>query len=106
VGEIQEKLTLKIPGERNSGAWRFLCQSGKGAIMQRLDSNLSDREISALCDVSQAPGWTFNQEKRRDISRLIDRGYVKRCDDEAPIFQLTRKGSRALTERGAGLNEA
>ncbi len=48
------------------------------------------------------PGKIFSGPKRDDLRRLIDEGFVKRCDDEAEIYTLTAKGQQALGDRGRG----
>ncbi len=75
-------------------------------IAETLAERLSNRDISILCDVGQTPGKIFSGPKRDDLRRLIDEGFVKRCDDEAEIYTLTAKGQQALGDRGAGLNES
>jgi len=68
--------------------------------MTKLAKQLSDQEISVLCDVGQAPALYCEAEKRRDLKRLAEAGFVRRCDDEAPIYALTDKGIAVLTEEG------
>lgn len=69
--------------------------------MSKLAKQLSDQEISVLCDVGQAPALYCEAEKRRDLKRLHDAGLVRRCDEEAPIYALTDLGLAVLSEEGA-----
>ena len=69
--------------------------------MPNLAKQLSDQEISVLCDVGQAPARYCAAEKRRDLKRLHEAGFVRRCDEEAPIYALTDLGLAVLSEEGA-----
>jgi hypothetical protein len=72
------------------------------------DDDLSDAEVSLLCDIGDAFPDTLTAEKRARLERLIARGFVERAPaDKAPAkYQLTAKATKILTARGVGLNEA
>lgn len=74
--------------------------------MQNMAETLSSNDIEALCDVAQKPAPSVNAEKIAQLRRLADAGFIKRKDEEAQIYELTGKGQKVLTDRGAGLNEA
>jgi hypothetical protein len=61
---------------------------------------LTDAQIAVLCDIGQAS--SFDEDKSQ-VVRLIARGYVEKDGD---LFKVTPLGERALTDRGAGLNES
>jgi hypothetical protein len=69
---------------------------------------LSDSEISLLCDVGDTFPVTLSAEKQARLEWLIERGFVERAPaDKAPSkYQLTGKANKILTARGVGLNEA
>jgi hypothetical protein len=73
--------------------------------MRNIAENLSERELSLLRDLGRAAP-DFDGARRRALKHLLDAGYVRRCDDEAPIFALTGKGTQLLAERGMALAEA
>ena len=62
---------------------------------------LTDAQIAVLCDIGQAS--SFDEEKKGQVVRLIARGYVEKDGD---LFRVTPLGEKALTDRGAGLNES
>jgi hypothetical protein len=72
------------------------------------DVELSDSEISLLCDVGDTFPVTLSAEKQARLEWLIERGFVERAPaDKAPSkYQLTAKATNALNARGVGLNEA
>jgi hypothetical protein len=72
------------------------------------DDDLSDADISLLCDVGGSFPATFDAEKSARLERLIARGFVEAAPaDKAPAkYQLTAKATKILTARGVGLNEA
>lgn len=71
---------------------------------------ISDQQISVLCDVAETPQTSFEGEKKRDLDRLIEDGYVEVEGEQTsamlPTYKLTSKAELLLTSRGAGLNEA
>jgi hypothetical protein len=71
-------------------------------------NDLSDADISLLCDVGDSIPATLDAEKSARLERLMARGFVERAPaDQAPAkYQLTAKATKILTARGAGLNEA
>jgi hypothetical protein len=62
---------------------------------------LTDAQVAALCDIAQSVALAG--DKRREIERLMQEGYVTNDDDR---YKLTPKAEKALSDRGAGLNEA
>ena len=72
------------------------------------DAELSDSDISLLCDIGGSFAGTPSAEKLARLQRLIERGFVEPAGaDKAPArYQLTTKATKILTERGVGLNEA
>jgi hypothetical protein len=62
---------------------------------------LTDAQIAVVCDIGQS--IAFGDEKCAEFMHLMADGYIKKVGD---IFELTPKGEKILTERGAGLNEA
>jgi len=62
---------------------------------------LTDDQIATLSDIGQA--IAFSPDRLDEIDDLIREGYVAKDGD---IFELTAKGEKVLTDRGAGLNEA
>jgi hypothetical protein len=72
------------------------------------DDDLSDSDISLLCDIGDTFPDTLSAEKRARLERLIARGFVEAAPaDKAPAkYQLTPKATKILTERGVGLHEA
>jgi len=72
------------------------------------DAELSDSDISLLCDISGSFPHTPSAEKLAKLQRLIERGFVEHtgADEAHARYQLTAKATKILTERGVGLNEA
>jgi len=72
------------------------------------ETELSDADISLLCDVGDSFPATLDAEKSARLERLIARGLVEAAPaDKAPAkYQLTAKATKILTARGVGLNEA
>jgi hypothetical protein len=69
---------------------------------------LSDHEVSLLCDVGDTFPATLSAEKQARLEGLIARGFIEPAPaDKAPAkYQLTAKAMHILTARGVGLNEA
>jgi len=72
------------------------------------EAELTDDDISLLCDIGDSFPATLDAEKRARLERLIARGLVEDAPAErAPAkYQLTAKATKILTARGVGLNEA
>ena len=72
------------------------------------EAELSDADISLLCDIGDTFPDTLSAEKRARLERLIAAGFVEAAPaDKAPAkHQLTARAAKILTERGVGLNEA
>jgi hypothetical protein len=71
------------------------------------DTELSDSDIALLCDIGDSfPKPTG--EKLIRLERLIAHGFIEVAPaHNAPAkYQLTGKATKALSERGVGLNEA
>jgi predicted transcriptional regulator len=62
---------------------------------------LTDAQVAALCDIAQSAA--LSGDKQGEIKRLMQEGYVTSEDDR---YKLTPKAEKALSDRGAGLNEA
>jgi len=58
-------------------------------------------QIAVLCDIGQFA--SFNDEKRNQVRLLMEDGYVRKNGER---YELTPKGEKILTDRGAGLNES
>jgi hypothetical protein len=70
------------------------------------DAELSDADISLLCDIGDSFPATPSAEKLAQLKRLIERGFVEPAAKPPAKYQLTAKATKILTERGVGLNEA
>ncbi len=72
------------------------------------DAELSDHEISLLCDIGDTFPATLSAEKQARLESLIERGFLEAAPaDKAPSrYQLTAKATKILNDRGVGLNEA
>ena len=69
--------------------------------------NLTDSQISLLCDIEEHDRARSSSDGKRDLERLIAEGYVQPTSDHpGSAFELTAKAIAFLGERGAGLNEA
>ena len=68
---------------------------------------LTDSQIALLCDIEESDLTKFDGERKRDLERLLSKGYVVPTNSHpGSAFKLTAKGADFLGERGAGLNEA
>jgi len=69
---------------------------------------LTNSEISLLCDIGTFDPLEATADHRKDLERLVSGGYVEATDHFPPGagFKLTMKGVEYLGQRGAGLNEA
>jgi hypothetical protein len=68
---------------------------------------LTDSQISLLCDIEEHDPARSSSDAKRDLERLIAEGYVRpTADHPGSAFELTAKAIAFLGERGAGLNEA
>jgi hypothetical protein len=69
--------------------------------------DLTDSQISLLCDIEEHDPTKSSSDAKRDLERLIAEGYVQpTADHPGSTFELTAKAVAFLGERGAGLNEA
>jgi hypothetical protein len=72
-----------------------------------MSNNLTDSQISLLCDIEEHDPAKSSNDAKRDLERLIAAGYVQpTADHPGSAFALTAKAIAFLGERGAGLNEA
>jgi hypothetical protein len=62
---------------------------------------LTDAQVAVLCDISQS--IALADDRRHELDQLVNEGYVARRGD---AYELMPKAEKALSERGAGLNEA
>ena len=62
---------------------------------------LTDTQLSILCDLAQSVA--FAEDRRGEIDRLVQQGYVAKDGD---LYRLTPKAEKELSERGVGLHEA
>lgn len=61
---------------------------------------LTDAQVAVLCDIAQSIAFGDSQG---EVDQLIKEGYVAKDGD---LYELTPKAEKALSDRGAGLNEA
>jgi hypothetical protein len=72
-----------------------------------MPDDLTNDQISLLCDIGQFDPTKLPEAKKRNMDRLISGGYAEPTKNDSGIaFKLTAKGSAFLSERGAGWNEA
>jgi hypothetical protein len=72
-----------------------------------MSDDLTDSQISLLCDIEEHDHAKSSIDGKRDLERLIAKGYVQPTSDHpGSAFELTAKAIAFLGERGAGLNEA
>ena len=74
-----------------------------------LSDDLTNSQIAMLCDIGEfKPPKLTNDQKHRDLERLISGGYVGPTEGHhsRSAFMLTAKALDFLGKRGAGLNEA
>lgn len=62
---------------------------------------LTDAQVAVLCDIAQSVALAGNRQG--EVDRLVEEGYVVKDGD---LYELTPKAEKALSDRGAGLNEA
>lgn len=62
---------------------------------------LTDAQVAVLCDIAQSVALAG--DRLGEVDRLVTEGYVVRDGD---LYKLTPKAETALSDRGAGLNEA
>jgi hypothetical protein len=62
---------------------------------------LTDAQVAVLCDIAQSTPLAGH--RRGEVDRLMNEGYLTRDGD---LYELTPKAQKALSDRGAGLNEA
>ena len=66
--------------------------------------NLSDLEITVLCDLLEGPGANLKAHKRTVLNQLIAKGLVEPIKDQPAKFQLSDKAHHLLAERGVGIS--
>jgi hypothetical protein len=62
---------------------------------------LRDEQVAILCDIGQS--IAFDESRHGEVDALVLDGYAVKNGD---LYELTAKGEKVLTDRGAGLNEA
>jgi len=71
-----------------------------------MSDDLTNAQIALLCDIGEHHLSEATSDQKRDLERLVSRGYVEPAHgDPGSAFKLTAKGAAFLGERGAGLNE-
>ena len=72
-----------------------------------VSDDLTDTQISLLCDIEEHDPAKSSSDAKRDLERLIAERYVQPTSDHpGSAYKLTAKAIAFLGERGAGLNEA
>ena len=71
-----------------------------------MSDDVSDAQISLLCDIEEHHLSKVTGDKKRDLEQLLLAGYAEPMKgDPGSTLKLTAKGIAFLSERGAGLNE-
>jgi hypothetical protein len=72
-----------------------------------MSGDLTNDEITLLCEIGEHGLFKPVADKGHDLGRLLSGGYVEPKEGHTDsTLQLTAKGLAFLGERGAGLNEA
>ncbi len=72
-----------------------------------MSDDLTNSQIALLCAIEEHGELRSSSDQKRDLERLISKGYVQpTADHPCSAFELTEKAIAFLGERGAGLNEA
>jgi hypothetical protein len=72
-----------------------------------MSDDLTDSQISLLCDIEGHDPAKSSSDAKLDLERLIAEGYLQpTVEHPGAAFELTAKAIAFLGERGAGLNEA
>jgi hypothetical protein len=80
-------------------------ESAKPPFAGPATPELSDEEVSVLCDIESSS--VIGSNKRRFIPGLIERGLLDVVSQGSrEQFKLTSKAQQLLGERGVGLNES
>lgn len=66
--------------------------------------DLSDLEITVLCDLLDGSGANLRAHKRTMLDQLIAKRLVEPAKDEPAKFQLSDKAHHLLAERGVGIS--
>jgi hypothetical protein len=93
-------------GGLNTSTWKGAVEHGtylrwRRSTLKREEPMLTDAQVAALCDIAQSVALAG--ERRHEIERLMQEGYIARDDGH---YRLTPKAEKALSDRGVGLNEA
>jgi hypothetical protein len=73
----------------------------------KMSDDLTNSQIALLCAIEEHDPARSSSDEKRDLDRLVSRGYVQPTDNHpGSAFELTAKAIAFLGERGAGLNEA
>jgi hypothetical protein len=66
--------------------------------------DLSDLEITVLCDLLDGPGANLRAHKRTVLDQLIAKRLVQPAKDEPAKFRLSDNAHHLLAERGVGIS--
>jgi hypothetical protein len=69
-----------------------------------MSDDLSDLEITVLCDLLAGPGANLKAYKRAVLDQLVTKRLVEPANDDPAKFQLTDKAHHILAERGVGIS--
>jgi hypothetical protein len=69
-----------------------------------MTDDLSDLEISVLCDLLDNPRANLKAHKRAVLDQLVAKRLVEPAKDEPTRFQLSDKARHILAERGVGIS--
>jgi hypothetical protein len=72
-----------------------------------MTDDLTNDQISLLCDIGELHQPRLTEDQKPDLKRLLAGGYIELAESPpGQFFKLTAKARKFLGERGAGLNEA
>jgi len=69
-----------------------------------MTDDLSDLEISVLCDLLESPHANLKGYKRAVLDQLAAKRMVEPAKGDPTKFQLTDKARHILAQRGVGLS--
>jgi hypothetical protein len=70
-----------------------------------MPDDLTDLEITVLCDLLQGPDVNLRAHKRAVLDQLLSKGLVEPANDRRSQYQLTDKAHHTLAERGVGIGK-
>ena len=65
---------------------------------------ISDFESAVLVDLLENPRAILKAHKKAVLSQLLAKGFIEPTKNEPEIYQLTKKASHFLAERGVGIS--